>query len=71
MAYHQISRKEAETYRPKMCKVNEKPARYGETIGYNAGIYGWNWDLVLYRGKYYVWGYRSFPKTFGRYTGGE
>ena len=31
-------------------------------IGYNAGVYGWNWDCYAV-GKYYVInGYRSFPK---------
>lgn len=30
-------------------------------IGYNAGMYGWNWDCYKV-GKYYVVsGYRSFP----------
>lgn len=30
-------------------------------IGYNSGVYGWNWDCYKV-GKYYVVsGYRSFP----------
>lgn len=30
-------------------------------IGYNAGVYGWNWDCYNI-GKYYIiTGYRSFP----------
>lgn len=34
----------------------------GEHIAYNAGYYGWNWDLIKYRGKYYISGYRNYPK---------
>ena len=60
---------DAESYKPRKCKVNEPPATKGKRIGYNSGLYGWNWDLVEYRGRYYVYGYRSFPKTFGEYKG--
>lgn len=65
----QISRKDAEKFKPRKCEVNDKPATVGKRIGYNSGMYGWNWDLVVYRGKYYVYGYRNFPKTYGKYKG--
>lgn len=61
----QITRKDAERYRPKKAPYGAGPVwEKGEHIGYNAGLYGWNWDLIEYQGQYYVAGYRSFPKTF-------
>ena len=67
-----ITRKEAEAYRPIFAHYAVEPLwSKGEHVAYNAGVYGWNWDLIRYRGKYYVSGYRSFPKTFGKYKGGE
>lgn len=66
----QITRKEAEKYKPRYAEYGNGPVwNKGEHIAYNAGVYGWNWDLILYRGRYYVAGYRSFPKTFGEYRG--
>lgn len=38
-------------------------------IGYNAGIYGWNWSAYVYKNNFnivFVEGYRHFPKTNGR-----
>ena len=35
----------------------------GEHIAYNRGMYGWNWDIIKYKGKFYVAGYRKYPKT--------
>ncbi len=34
-------------------------------IGYNAGIYGWNWSAYQKDGDatWYIQGYRNFPKT--------
>lgn len=65
-----MTRKEAERFKPAFAEYgSSKPWNEGEHIAYNAGVYGWNWDLILYRGKYYVAGYRSFPKTFGKYKG--
>ena len=65
----EFSKKEAEIFKPRMCGENDKPAREGVRIGVNRGLYGWNWSLMLYRGKYYVYGYRNFPKTYGKYKG--
>lgn len=39
----------------------------GDHIGYNSGIYGWNWDLIRYRGRYYVAGYRGIPSSIPKY----
>lgn len=33
---------------------------------YNAGVYGWNWDLYDMDGVAVVGGYRSFPKCTAR-----
>lgn len=61
-----ISRKDAEKYKPIYAKYGSGEVwEKGEHIAYNSGIYGWNWDLIEYNGKFYVAGYRSFPKTFG------
>lgn len=38
-------------------------------IGYNSGVYGWNWSAYLYKNNMdiiFIEGYRSFPKTNGR-----
>lgn len=65
-----ISRKQAEAFKPKFAEYGTSvPWNKGEHIAYNSGMYGWNWDLILYRGNYYVAGYRNFPKTFGEYKG--
>ena len=65
-----ISRKEAEKYQPRFAEYgSSKPWIEGDHVAYNAGVYGWNWDLIFYRGRFYVAGYRSFPKTVGRYEG--
>ena len=32
-----------------------------DKIGYNAGVYGWNWDCWKVGRYYVVSGYRSFP----------
>ena len=64
-----ITRKQAEKYKPRFCQIGSKPEVKGDHIAYNNGIYGWNWDLIEYRGRYYVAGYRSFPKLFGEYKG--
>ena len=66
---YKITRKEAEKFKPRYCKLSDKPVDKGKAIAYNSGVYGWNWDLIEYRGRYYVAGYRSFPKTFGEYKG--
>ena len=29
---------------------------------YNAGLYGWNWDLYDFEGMAIIGGYRNFPK---------
>ena len=34
-------------------------------IGYNAGIYGWNWDCYHIGRFYIITGYRSFPACKG------
>ena len=65
----EITRKEAEKFKPRMAKIDSVPDLKGKHIAYNKGLYGWNWDLIEYRGRYYVAGYRSFPKTFGEYKG--
>lgn len=64
-----ITRKQAEKYKPRFCQIGSKPEVKGDHIAYNTGTYGWNWDLIEYRGRYYVAGYRSFPKMFGEYKG--
>ena len=65
-----MTRKEAEKFKPSFAEYGiSKPWKEGKHIAYNSGVYGWNWDLILYRGRYYVAGYRSFPKTFGEYKG--
>lgn len=70
MAIPQITREEAEKYKPRLAKPSDdKIELHGKRIAYNSGKYGWNWDLILYRGKYYVVGYRNFPKTYGKYKG--
>lgn len=65
----EITRKEAERFKPRMAKIGSVPDLKGKHIAYNKGLYGWNWDLIEYRGRYYVAGYRSFPKTYGKYKG--
>lgn len=68
MAYvkARISRKDAERFRPIFIHYAQEPMwTKGDHIAYNAGTYGWNWDLIEYRGKFYVSGYRNFPKTYG------
>lgn len=32
----------------------------GNHFAYNAGVYGWNFDLIEYNGKYYISGYRNY-----------
>lgn len=64
-----MTKAEAESYHPRLAKIGSTPDFKGKHIGYNSGMYGWNWDLIEYRGRYYVAGYRSFPKTFGEYKG--
>lgn len=67
-----ITRKEAEWYKPIAARYCQEPMwSKGEHIAYNSGYYGWNWDLIKYRGKYYISGYRNYPKTFGEYKGGK
>lgn len=37
-------------------------------IGYNAGVYGWNWSAYIYENNLdiiFIEGYRQFPKTNG------
>ena len=66
----EMTRKDAEKFKPRFAEYGASvPWIKGEHIGFNTGKYGWNWDLILYRGKYYVAGYRNFPKTFGEYRG--
>lgn len=65
----ELTRKDAEKFKPLECKINEAPAEKGIDIGYNHGKVGWNWSLVKYKGRYYVYGYRNFPKTYGKYKG--
>lgn len=31
----------------------------GVKLGYNSGIYGWNWDAYLVDGVIYCYGYRN------------
>ena len=63
-----ITRKEAERYKPKWAEYGSGPVwNKGDHIAYNSGVYGWNWDLIKYNGEYYVAGYRSFPKIWGKY----
>lgn len=38
-------------------------------IGYNSGVYGWNWSAYIYKNNMdiiFIEGYRGFPKTNGR-----
>lgn len=59
-----ITRKEAERYDPIQISYCQEPMwSKGNHFAYNAGYYGWNWDLIEYGGKVYVSGYRSFPKA--------
>lgn len=40
-----------------------------QKIGYNSGVYGWNWSAYIYKNNLdiiFIEGYRSFPKTNGR-----
>ena len=63
-----ITRKEAESFRPIETMYCQEPMwSKGEHIAYNSGYYGWNWDLIKYRGKYYISGYRNYPKCVSRY----
>lgn len=61
-----ITRKQAELFHPHKMPYcgetqEEKDAwNYGNHIAYNRGIYGWNWDLIEYNGKYYISGYRNY-----------
>lgn len=64
-----MTRKDAERFKPFEAKIDSVVWDKGTHIGSNFGRFGWNWDLILYRGKYYVAGHRSFPKTFGMYKG--
>lgn len=32
----------------------------GNHFGYNSGVYGWNFDLIEYKGKIYISGYRNY-----------
>lgn len=36
-----------------------------EEVGFNAGVYGWNWSAYKKDSdaKWYIQGYRNFPKT--------
>ena len=37
-------------------------------IGYNSGVYGWNWSAYIYKNNMdiiFIEGYRHFPKTNG------
>lgn len=64
----EMSRKQAERFKPSLAEYGHGPVwEKGKHIAYNKGIYGWNWDLIQYRGRFYVAGYRNFPKTFGEY----
>lgn len=63
----QITKKEAEEFSPILIGYGEEPYwSQGDHIAYNKGAYGWNWDLIKYKGKYYVGGYGNFPKTVGK-----
>ena len=67
-----ITKKEAEKFDPTWIPYALEPMwSKGDHIAYNKGAYGWNWDLILYKGEYYVSGYRSFPKTKKKYLGGK
>lgn len=33
-----------------------------QPIGYNAGVYGWNYDIYFIKGKTLVYGYRPLLK---------
>lgn len=61
----EITRKQAEDlFNPIGAGYGEDPYwSKGEHIAYNKGLYGWNWDIIKYRGKFYVAGYRNYPKT--------
>ena len=57
------TRAEAEMFDPIAISYAQEPMwSKGDHIAYNAGYYGWNWDLIKYKGKYYISGYRSYPK---------
>lgn len=69
MAYFKakITRKEAEELNPIAISYCQEPMwSKGDHVAYNSGYYGWNWDLIKYRGRYYVSGYRNYPKTTKR-----
>lgn len=43
-------------------------AKLIQKIGYNSGVYGWNWSAYIYKNNMniiFIEGYRSFPKTNG------
>ena len=57
-----MSRSDAKAFHPTKVRYAQEPMwSKGEHIGYNSGVNGWNWDLIKYRGKYYVSGYRNLP----------
>lgn len=50
-------------HRMRYCGTTEEEKNawnYGEHIAYNAGVYGWNFDLIRYNDKYYISGYRNY-----------
>lgn len=61
-----ITRKQAMLFNPhrmSYCGTTEEEKNawnYGEHIAYNAGVYGWNFDLIRYNDKYYISGYRNY-----------
>lgn len=43
---------------------NSKIAKYLDELGYNHGMYGWNWTALNgFCGIAFVFGYREFPKN--------
>lgn len=66
MMKFKITRKQAMSYNPiKMSYCGTTPEEreawvMGNHFAYNAGVYGWNFDLIEYNGKYYISGYRNY-----------
>jgi hypothetical protein len=58
MLKRKVTNKETASFAPIYVKTGSIEEREGVHFAYNCGVYGWNYDLIDYDGKFYITGYR-------------